>query len=210
MKRNDYKVVATKIDLQSYAMLQAIADKSGLKPYKLLQLVVNAYMRYFAKESLITDSIKSVVSSFFNLTDLKESFALCHFSNINLTFSKCIALIEKNGCKQKQAILLRTPEKGESGVMVNMNSDDILQAFISSIDYRLLNQLQTIKADNKLHSLTDALRYAINSQTDKEEDDDVSEFVRSLFADNERSEYGEEINYNNAGIYKRKHRKTLC
>lgn len=210
MKNYDYKVIATKIDSQSYTMLKAIADKSGLKTYKLLQLVVNAYMRYFAKESLITESIKSVVSSFLNLTDLKESFAICSYTDKQLRFSKCIALIEKKGCKQKQAVLLHTPEDGESGVKMNVNSDDILQEFISSIDYRLLDQLQAIKADNELNSLTDALRYAINSQTNKERDDEVSEYVKSLFADNERSEYGKEINYGDAGKYKRRHRRTLC
>lgn len=207
--QNNYKVIATKIDWNVYLQLKLIADRTGLKVYNLLQTVADAYIKYLSTDTYITESIRTVVNAFARFRFQKDSFTLLEPNDSKFHFTKCIAFIGKHGKLYEQAVLLRVPGKDEQDIIMNMNNDEMLESLLLTIDPNLVDKLSTIKQDNRLLSLTDALRYAIDEATPGMRDS-IEEDVAELFKDNNRSEYGSEIDYSQIGRYKQKKHFTIA
>lgn len=207
--QNKQKVIATKVDSEVYMQFKLIADRSGLKVYKLLQTVVDAYIKYLSTDTYITESIRTIVNVFARFRFQKDSFSLLEPNRRELHFTKCIAFIGKHGKRYEQAILLRVPEDDEQDIIMNMNSDEMLESLLSTIDPDIVEQLKAIKHRNELLSLTDAIRYAISEATPGMRDS-IREDIANLFSDNRRCECGSEIDYSQVGRYKRKKRFSIA
>lgn len=210
IKSNYYqhqKTVATKINAESYNEFQRITDKFGLKRYKLLQIVIDTYIKIFSTETYISDYIRDVISTFGQFRLAKDTFALCKTTTNMLCFNKCIALIEEKGKANPQAVLLRTPGNSEDDVVMNRNNDEILKAVLLALNPDLIKELQEIKKAYEVNTLCDALRIAVNEVSEGSANSIEAE-IRELFADNERSEYGKVID-TSVGRYKRKYHKSV-
>ena len=95
----------------------------------------------------------------------------------------------------------------------NLNIDEIVCKFISSLDPKLIDELKEIKRLNNLLSIYDALRFSIHEQyeniNESEEIEDCSKDIEEIFDDNNRDIYGGNICYSDLGKYKRVFHKSL-
>lgn len=187
--------IATKINGNSYAILKTIADNSGLKVYKLLQTIVDAYLRYLAKEQIITDNLEKVIKGFANFQLTKDSFAYCS-TNTKREIKSCIAFIEANGKPQPRPVLIHTKKdkNGNVSVFESIADDAILRAFLLAFAPELIPELREIKEANELLSMADALKFAVHEQTAPTQYD-ITADIESLFADNDRTEDGKKIDF---------------
>ena len=198
-KQEDTKTVATKINRESYSLFSSIAKKANLTVYTLLQVVIDCYLRYVSDEVEITDSMDKIVNGFANFSIAKDSFCICA-SESNQELQSFIAFIQKKGSNFPQAVLFK--KKDEESVSKCYRYDDMLILFLSSISPSLITALSEIKAKENLLSLTDAMKFAINEQTNPTKID-ISTEIKGFFSDNSRSEYGKRIDYSECGSYKR-------
>lgn len=187
------RVINTKVSESSFRLLQIIKKTSGVTTYNLLQTVIEAYIRYFSSETVITEDLKRVISCFGRFKLTKKQFVLSEPNSTRWKLSRCIAFIKKEGLSKfddhEEAVLIRAPREGEKDFIMNRNNDDILKAVLQSLDPDVLRNLQTVKKDNGLPSLLDALRFA-SSETANDQTDIFEREINELFSDNERSEYG--------------------
>lgn len=205
--------IATKINRQSKAMLDAIAEKAGLKVYNLLQTVIDAYLRYCSNGQAITPHLENLINGFADFQVTKDSFALCAPDNAHKAKSvrKCIAFVEQAGKPQARPVLLysKTDAKGNAHTFETMADDAILQTFLLAFAPKLVADLREIRSANNLLSLADALKFAIREQTEPTKYD-ITADIESLFADNNRDENGRVIDYeDSAQQYVRHNNKSV-
>lgn len=190
-----HKVIATKVNEETYRLFNWISDKTGVTVYNLLQTVIEAYVRYFSSETQITEDLKRVISCFGRLSLSKKGFTLGDPSASRWKFTRCVAFIGREERKGKfneheEAVLIRAPRKGEPDFVMNQNNDAILEAVLMSLDPDVIRNLQTVKKDNGLPSLLDALRFA-SSETANDQTDIFEREINELFSDNERGDFGQ-------------------
>jgi len=209
MAENGVHVIATKVNHETYVLFKFVAFKTGVKIYNLLQTIIESYVRYFSGETVISDDIKRVLTSFGRLSLSKYKFVLSSDAyRKDWYFSHCIAFIgsKRRGFEgNEEAILLRAPREGEKDIFMNRNNDAILEALFRSLDPDILRNLQTVKKEKELPSLLDALRFA-SSETANDETDIFEREINELFSDNERSEYGVTPDFT---PYKRRNKRNI-
>lgn len=188
------KVIATKVNEETYRLFNWISGKTGVTAYNLLQTVIEAYIRYFSSETQITEDLKRVISCFGRLRLSKKGFTLVEPNATRWKFTRCVAFIGKEQRKGKfheheEAVLIRAPREGEDDFVMNQNNDAILEAVLMSLDPDVIRNLQTVKEDNGLPSLLDALRFA-SSETANDQTDIFECEINELFSDNKRVGFG--------------------
>lgn len=202
--------IATKVNRNSYTMLKAIADNSGLKVYRLLQTIVDAYLRYLSKGQIITADLEKVVKGFANFQLTKDSFAYCS-TNTKREVKACIAFVGVKGQPQPRPVLIYTKRDKEGNVSVfeNVADDAVLQTFLRAFAPELMPELCEIAEANNLLSMSDALKFAVHEQTAPARYD-ITADIESLFADNNRDENGRVIDYEDcARQYVRHNHKSV-
>lgn len=195
------RAITTKINLATYHEIKKIAQKANLTIYNLLQVVIDSYIKLLSKDSIITDDLKSVVSNFAPIKISDKSFTLSEPNTSKFTCSRCIAIINKSNTHTSQAVLLKQKDCKEE-IITNRNNDDILKEILNVYDTSLIRELDKIRKAENFLSITEALRFAI-LQASNSSHTTIEEEIREMFCDNERGDFGEVIDYDAAGKYKR-------
>lgn len=204
--------VATKINREAHAVLKAIAEKHGLKIYNLLQVVIDAYIRYLGKGQSITEETETLVNAFANIQAAKDSFTMCGNERKQKAVNACIAFVKQEGKPEPQPLLIYAKKdgKGNTATYESMESDAMLKTYLRTIDKDAIKELARIKEENGLLSLTDALKYAIHEQAAPEQYDMMAD-IEELFADNSRAENGKVFSFEDcASQYVRHNNKQLA
>lgn len=200
-------IVNTKINLSSFILFNSIVKKRGISFYSVLKVIVDCLIKCLSPECRLDDHTKKILKTFCNIRFLRDRFTLSDPVLNDVTCNKCIMLVEKPQTKYEEPILIRNPKQGEKGVIYSRNEDDILRALLHSIAPEGIKQLEAIKDDNDLLSLSQALKYAIGEVSGNAIS--IEEEIMELFSDNERSEFGKKIEYDEIGKYKRKHKVEI-
>ena len=153
----DYKVINTKISPRAFAQMRAIAERANIKVYKLLQIVVDCYIKTFCESEPINDYMREILCKFIDIDRAKNGFSLIAPTLQNLNMSKCFAIVSKAKSTIPEIVLI---EKEGDSITQNINSDTILTEFLQAFSPKILHYLQKIKNSERMHNLTDALFYA--------------------------------------------------
>lgn len=206
--------VSTKINRDAHVMLKAIAEKHGLKIYNLLQVIIDAYLQYLGTGRHVTNETERIVNAFANFNVAKDAFFMCSQDapskpkNLNA----CIAFVEQKGKSTTQPMLIYTKKdgKGNTSTFESVATDAILQTYLRSIAPDAIGELSTIKEENGLLSLTDALKFAIHEQATAKQYDMMAD-IEELFADNSRADNGQVFSFEDcAKQYVRHNSKQLA
>ena len=156
--RND-KAISTKIHINKYAQLQAIADRANITIYNILQSTIDCYIKCFCESAPINDYTRELLSKFIDIDRAKNGFSLIAPYLRNLSISKCLAIVSKAKKTIPEIVLI---EKDGDNITENLNRDAILTEFLQAFSPKVLHSLQKIKDSEKMHNLTDALLFATN------------------------------------------------
>ena len=204
----EYHTVATKISNESLLVLKSIAKKSGLTLYNMLQVIIESYLKYFSKETYISESLNKLLNGFADFRLAKDSFMFCSYPDISETNSfeidGCITFIKKTSKIQPRCMLIRKGKNKENEdiLLQSINDDAILNSFLYSFSPELIKHLRDIQHRYSLPSMTDALKFAVKEQTTPTRYE-ITTDINSIFDDNMRVDNGKQVDYEVIGFYKR-------
>lgn len=187
MKKSAEKteMAATKVTAESLGLLRRIARKIGLDVYGLLQNMVSSLIKY---------------ADTWHQLDPKLSEAIRIYDNFQgwdkLT---SIAGVGDRECVQAIYFIVEPGKKGQFAVMckpaffdtdnVTYNGQEILKATLQAVSPSACKRLEYISRQLDTNSYLETILYLIE---EKDEDPDA-EYIRQLFADCNRSEYGRPV-----------------
>lgn len=202
--------ISTKVSIVAYSFLASLAEKSGITMYKMLQTVVECFLKYFSDDSYLTDSLCKVINSFADFRLTKDSFMFCsHDAKDMWSLDSAIISIKAEDKPQPRSILIHKKEQdGKMCMVQNYNNDVILTCFLQSFAPEILKDLNEIMHKNNTLSLTDALKFAVQEQIDAKEYDLICD-IESLFEEDNRTEDNKEIDWDSAGKYARRCSRSI-
>ena len=109
--------------------MRAIAERANIKVYKLLQIVVDCYIKTFCESEPINDYMREILCKFIDIDRAKNGFSLIAPTLQNLNMSKCFAIVSKAKSTIPEIVLI---EKEGDSITQNINSDTILTEFLQA------------------------------------------------------------------------------
>lgn len=181
------KVVNTKVSFRTFEQLKAIAKRTNVTIYTILQVVVNCFVKVFCEREPITDEMREILYKFTDFDRVKDGFCLSAPILGNVRMSKCLAIVSKQNKNISEIVLI---ENEKDTLTENRNNDEILTIFLQAFSPAILCGLRSIMKAEKMHNLTDALFFAIR-ETTPAPGDLIHEEVRELFEDADEFVCGE-------------------
>lgn len=205
MNSENKKTIATKVSETAYNQIKWIAKVANTTVYNLVQVVVDSFIKCCCSDEPLNDYTKEVLYTF---TDFSKINGFCYsegsFENIDVISFFAVFQDKRKKKKKNAEVVLLKKENNE--LLINRNNDIILRNFLFGFSPNMIEKLERIKKEQKLNSLTVALKYAIDYSLDGNED--ISEDIRSLF-DNNDNIYDKITDRDEIGKYKRKMSATL-
>lgn len=201
MAESTYTVISTKIPPKAKEKLTKIAKGWNLSCYELFQALLLVIIRYFDKETIISEELNSVVQAFLNeLSTYKDSFNPLGITAYNKEKIDSAILFAKT--KDNQIPQLFAVYKDENGTIKdNYNIDDLLSMFLNSFDPKILELLNKENKNNSNFSLAQTLHDLVIRGILADKKDEIKEDIKTMFSD-VRICTGQKIN--NDVFYKRK------
>ena len=155
------KILNTKVNLRSFAKLQAISQRANISIYKILQTVIDCVLKVFCEREPISDEMREVFYKFIDFDKAKNGFSFVSpdMDLQNLNMSKNLAIVTYRKKKIPEVVLI---ERNGEQMTENRNNDEILSVFMQAFSPKILRGLQSIMQTEKFHNLTDALFFAIH------------------------------------------------
>lgn len=181
-KVEKYSVISTKIASSDKEKIVDIANRLGMNLYQLMQSLILALVRYFDKESPISDELNIMVSSFMDVVaSIKGSYNPLKPSNQSgESIQKAFVFVQRHNRERPQIIEVGKDNKGEW--TKNYNIDDMLSEFLEILNPKILNELKKEKRELGYFSLVQTLQKIINENGTLKKDE-IEEEVKSLFTD---------------------------
>lgn len=180
-KTDKYKVVATKLSPTDMEKLSNLAAIFGLSFYELLQALLMSFIRFFDRDTPISDETETMMKSFINVfKSTKESFNPLSLSyRDKRTIKSAILFIQSKGEGRPQMILVG--KDIQENPTESYNADNMLKDFLSSYDPNLLKVLENETKDKDNFSLGQTLHDIV--MIHHHSNDNISEEVREMFND---------------------------
>ncbi len=197
-----YTSIATKICRTDKTKLEIIANGFNMSVYELLQSLLLAIIRYFDKESNISEEHNLMMDAFSNTIFSRK----CSFNPIAVKdhekdhVTKALLFIER-GDKSPQLLCVSKDNKGN--LLESFNYDTIITDLFNAVEPNLLLVLQRAKYNMGDFSILHTLHEIIYNHACTPKDS-IEDEIKQMFED-ERLLTGEKTNYN--VFYKTKNNK---
>lgn len=210
-----YTVISTKVPPKAREKLTQIAKGWNLSCYELFQALLLVIIRYFDKETTISEELNNVVQAFLNeLSTYKDSFsplAITTYNKEKIDGAILFAKTSENQIPQSFAVY-----KDKNGTLKdNFNIDYMLSMFFNSYDPKILELLKSVCKRNSNFSLSQTLHELVIKGILADKEDGIEEEINEMFSDiriatgqklNEDIHYKRKKNigdYTQIGVYKK-------
>ena len=190
--------IATKVSAADWLKVNIVAEQLNMTMYEMLQSLILSLLRYFDKDSPLSDKGKDLIESFIQVINahghgsriLKDGFSLSDVKG-------AIVFIKKKGEQHPQTIAFEKDLM--SGWMKKYNTDDMLAKFLQSTDSETLQTLENERDKIGHFSLARTLHHIVlqyASQHDMQPAETIEDEIKTMFDDacrvcNKSLEYGE-------------------
>lgn len=189
----NFRVIATKIDPESFEQISAISECAGVKNYNLIQTILDCVIKTLCKAEIPNRYASEILRSFADFSKVRGGFSFINPNILNIETASIIALADGRTTRKKSRILepVLISKKEDGGFSVVTNGDRLLSVFLGCFSPAILHKLQKVKTQYKLNSLSDSLRFALDETLG--DPDPISDEIKELFADNDRNEGGRKM-----------------
>lgn len=192
-KRKGYVVVATKVNPLAAEQICKICERVGIKPYKLIQHVLACLVSYMSQERQLDPQLKQVIEMFFaNIRDFATTTNIAD-PNSNRKVADAILLLgdKKHGDGRVPVLVTDNNTDSEERCFFptteNFNHFEILEAFINQVFPAWYKKLRILGTQYETSNIYETIHTLIDKAMQYDED---AEFIRNLFNDNDRTDYG--------------------
>ena len=181
-KQGYYTTIATKISRTDKQKLCDIADGFQMSFYELLQSLLLAIVRYFDKDSLISDESNTMLNAFANvMLATAGSFSpLAIGGHQRQAVKSAILFVQRKDGQQPQTIAIGRDRQGR--LTETYNTDKMLADYLQATDPDILRVLEDERKRLGLFSIAHALHQLI-MQRRTPPADRISEEINALFDD---------------------------
>lgn len=200
-ERSKYTVISTKIPPLAKEKLIQIAQGWNLSCYELFQALLLVIIRYFDKETTISEEMNTVVQAFLReLSNNKKRFnPLAIKSHKEEKINKAIFFATTKENQTPQLIAIK--RDGNGNFKENYNIDDMLSMFLNSYDPKILKLLKNESKKKNNFGLAQTLHELIVKGILADNKENIEDEIRSMFSD-VRLTTGQKIN--DSVFYKQK------
>lgn len=184
----DLVLIGTKITKQRAEMFNTCARFLGYDSgYALLQIIIDCVLRFAGSYDNASKELLDIVNAFDGFK-LWRDYARMSAGNTARQVLAAIYLIREEGsARHSYAEMLRESELGQlGGFDSTTNRNDILNAVFKAVDPATLRRLTKEMKQRRIYTISGV----INSIIDELTNEDRSDYIKSLFEDNERDEIG--------------------
>lgn len=191
-EKKGYMVIATKVSPSSAYLIRKICERVGIKPYRLMQHVLSCMVRYMDERHNLDPQLTQLIELFFtDLGKFKEKYNMCDPGAQTAITNALFFLGDHKHHDGRQSVLVTPEQKGKDGIpfppQEDWNVQHQLEYFLQQSDFYLYKKIRQAGAKYGVKSTYDMLQRIAEEVT---ECDTMSEEIRQLFLDNDRSEYG--------------------
>lgn len=197
--KTEIRVVATKVSAIIAKSFNRLARKRGMTPYELLQLVIEALLRYCDDRHNLTPEMEQLMTVFEHLEGWSKAFNLADPTTDPEVAEATYYLADKDH-KGVRAVHVEKPFFGRWTQTVNVQQ--IIERTLLNLTPDLYKRLRSLAVDRGATSILHLLNLLC---VELGNDNDVAS-IRQEFEDASRSEYGRKPNED---IYRRKIHKGV-
>lgn len=196
-RNQGYKVMATKVHPLVAAAIEQLCRQRGITVYELLQLALTSAMRYMSQDNQLDYNLERLISMFFSeLGRFSQTFRTADPSaKPEVTDAICFLGDQRKG-EGRQSVLVSNPWMGEA--RENWNVTVQLEAFISMTFPEWYKKLRLLGTQLGTSNFYETIQHLILHELEHDTD---AEFLREIFSDNRRGDFGQQPNED--GPYKR-------
>lgn len=198
----NYSVVATKVNKETYQLLEKICTKLGMQKYGLFQLMADTIVRMCDEKHNLTPELNKAIMMFEKPESWKKCFTLSDYTTQPEILEAVYFLHEPNHKGVRMVMVERPWLEGSDQWVCTYNLQKIFEEFIVNMSPERYRRLRLLAFDNDCNSLLELLDSMIDTLS---KDADGAE-IRTWFEDANRSEYGRKPA---DAPFKRKHHKTV-
>lgn len=180
-----FKVIATKVSPEAAQQFEALCQRIGVKPYRLVQHIIASALRFMDDQHQLDYDLERLMLMFFSgIHDIDNGYNLADWTTKSRVREAILLLgdPEKSGY---QSVMVEEPFMGDA--QCDWNVMHQLEAFVCKVMpewYRRLRQLGVELGTSNIYEtiqrlIADALKVDRDAET-----------LRELFSDNDRSDYG--------------------
>lgn len=198
-----YTSISTKISRSDKAKLVGVAERFGMTFYQLQQALLLATVRYFDRESAITDEHAAMMRAFEDsIFSTKGSFSPLSIKGHEArTINRALLFVEQKPGERPQLLAVSKAPGGK--LTESYNFDTMLCGFMEAVDPEALRALQKEQERQGNFSIVHTL-HEVAMRLAESPADAMANEIAEMFTD-ARTSAGEEINED--VFYKRKMRQ---
>ena len=183
------QMMATKVSDEARLLLDRLASRLGTKPYTLMQQVCDVLIRYMDDVHNLDPQIAELIRLFDNF---KVTTNLVSAEDRKEIVSAIYIMRSRDGRKPGERAVLVTPcPTLDQPDMATYNVQTILDTAVKACFPSMYSRLKRLEKFTDTGSLLETIDYLCS--TVKEDEDDL--YIRELFSDTNRSEYGKPVEY---------------
>lgn len=183
-----FRAIGTKVSPEFHEVFRNICEKKGMKPYKVVQLMVDTFVRYTDDRHRLSQTMERVMGAFEHMNGWENAFNLADAS-VKGEVLDAIYFIGSDKREGRRAVMV---SRNTDGTMEQTsNIQDIIEMAIETLLPELYRRLRALAVDLECSSLLDLLFLMVDAHTIQSIDNDI----RDVFSDNRRHDFGGSVEY---------------
>lgn len=190
MQDNDkYKVIATKVSPEAYALLGSLAKSKGMKVYELLQLCADTLIRYMSDLHNLTPDMERAMGVFEHMIGWAGALNMAD-PTTHAHITEATYYMEADGKRGTRAIHVNRPFFGDWQQTENIQT--VIERTLELTTPERYRRLRRLAVEMDCHSILELLDVLIDRAAI--DDANIAEIRRS-FEDNNRAENNRPVEY---------------
>lgn len=185
-KKKDYVQITTKLSPESFARMRELCARKQMKPYTMLQMMVDTAIRYMDDRHNLTPELEEVMRIFEHMDGWEGSISWTDWDG--KAEIKEATYYVANDCKKGvRAVHVERPFFGDWSE--NRNIQDILERTLCLLLPNRYKKLRQMAVEMECNSLLELIDKLCDEHTDEA---DIRE-LRKTFEENRMTEYGRKM-----------------
>lgn len=188
--KEKYKMLQTKVSLDSYRRIKQIEKKKGLTSYGIIQMMCDCIVRYMDDAHNLTPEMEQAMSIFEHLEGWKDALNIADPTVDKEIGEALYFFIAKDGGKKgSRAVMIRKPFFGNWTQTFNIQ--DIFERVINQLSPERYMRLRSLAVDMQCQSILQLIDKLIDEHG---KDADIKH-IREEFEDSNRGDFGQSPDY---------------
>lgn len=177
------EVLNTKVTPQTSELFTAIANRIGLTPYAMLNLMVSSVIRMADDRHNLSEETEKMMHIFNQFTGWRQLTSIASPGEKEIV--EAIYIYTEEGKRGRVAVMVKNSMFDDRETF---NAQQILEEVIKACDPYMAKRLDALSEEFDTNSMLETIHVLI----DRQHPDSTDDYIRELFSDCARSEYGKQ------------------